>query len=182
MWFQDHCHSFQTTNGTVVKRAFHPPDKKTKPTSLRNASTYFSATRKQTNKQQQPPVFGIYAADTPTPSCTDRNVHFGSPLCTVLRLPWRSLARSSLQSGLRIRQVSTLHGTGCARSWSGRGRRTFVARRGLTGRRLSCGHDNLEGSRLRPPRGFGVSLCILGTMDEMIQPREERRLRVNSAP
>lgn len=31
-------------------------------------------------------------------------------------------------------------------------------------------------------RAFGVSLCILGTMDEMIQPREESRFRETAPP
>lgn len=54
------------------------------------------------------------------------------PLCTAPTLPWRSLAMSFLQSGLKLLRVSSLHETRCVCSCSGeRGR---LLPRGLEGK------------------------------------------------
>lgn len=96
------------------------------------------------------------------------------PLCTAPTLPWRSLAMSSLQCGLKIRQVSSLHETPCLFSCSG-GRNPLLLW-GIQWEDVSLIAMITWKARGCCCWGFGVSLCILGMMDEMIQPKRRGQL------
>lgn len=109
-----------------------------------------------------------------------RRCHDGHSLCPFSK------------SGLKLRQVSWLHETRCVLSWSGGraggrggGGNPFVAAR------LQDEDVSLIAMITWEARrccccccwGFGVSLCILGMMGEMIQPKRAGCGRVgNCAP